>query len=202
VHRRADYLPPDLQKLPLSTEETCSSRARPQSVSRQLGRDLLTIVDEEARYFIPQIETKIMNEGWASWSTGDPERHRSATGNPPRVPGAPQPGGRPRRELESRTTSGEGLDRSEAPRSTSRPPPSFRRTRADPTASRAPGGARNPIATCRSCVLPHRRSHARAHLFEYEPKGDDLVISRVADKEGWREVKEQLPAASAWRACP
>ncbi|MFO1036516.1 MAG: SpoVR family protein [Geminicoccaceae bacterium] len=30
-------------------------------------KDLLTIVDEEARYFIPQIETKIMNEGWASY---------------------------------------------------------------------------------------------------------------------------------------
>lgn len=30
-------------------------------------KDLLTIVDEEACYFIPQIETKIMNEGWASY---------------------------------------------------------------------------------------------------------------------------------------
>lgn len=30
-------------------------------------RDLLTIVHEEAQYFIPQIDTKIMNEGWASF---------------------------------------------------------------------------------------------------------------------------------------
>ncbi len=30
-------------------------------------QDLLTIVDEETRYFIPQMETKIMNEGWASY---------------------------------------------------------------------------------------------------------------------------------------
>ncbi len=30
-------------------------------------RDLLSIVDEETRYFIPQMETKIMNEGWASY---------------------------------------------------------------------------------------------------------------------------------------
>lgn len=28
-------------------------------------KDILTIIDEEAQYFIPQIETKIMNEGWA-----------------------------------------------------------------------------------------------------------------------------------------
>ena len=30
-------------------------------------RDLLTIVRDESLYFIPQIETKIMNEGWASY---------------------------------------------------------------------------------------------------------------------------------------
>lgn len=28
-------------------------------------KDILTIADEEAKYFLPQIETKIMNEGWA-----------------------------------------------------------------------------------------------------------------------------------------
>ncbi len=30
-------------------------------------QDVLTIVHEEAQYFLPQIETKIMNEGWASY---------------------------------------------------------------------------------------------------------------------------------------
>ncbi len=30
-------------------------------------KDILTIVHEEAQYFIPQIETKTMNEGWASY---------------------------------------------------------------------------------------------------------------------------------------
>lgn len=30
-------------------------------------KDILTIVLEESRYFIPQIETKIMNEGWATF---------------------------------------------------------------------------------------------------------------------------------------
>jgi len=28
-------------------------------------KDVLTIVDEEAKYFLPQLETKLMNEGWA-----------------------------------------------------------------------------------------------------------------------------------------
>ncbi|MGL6175332.1 MAG: SpoVR family protein [Cellulosilyticaceae bacterium] len=30
-------------------------------------KDVLTIVMEESRYFVPQMETKIMNEGWASF---------------------------------------------------------------------------------------------------------------------------------------
>ena len=30
-------------------------------------KDILEIVQDEARYFIPQIQTKIMNEGWASY---------------------------------------------------------------------------------------------------------------------------------------
>jgi stage V sporulation protein R len=30
------------------------------------------------------------------------------------------------------------------------------------------------------------------HLFEHEAKGDDLVVSHVADAEGWRHVKETL----------
>ena len=30
------------------------------------------------------------------------------------------------------------------------------------------------------------------NLFEYETKGDDLVVSDVADKDGWRQVKETL----------
>ena len=29
-------------------------------------------------------------------------------------------------------------------------------------------------------------------LFEYEPRGDDLVVTKVADEEGWAQVKETL----------
>ena len=29
-------------------------------------------------------------------------------------------------------------------------------------------------------------------MFEYEPRGEDLVISKVSDKDGWRKVKETL----------
>ena len=30
-------------------------------------KDLLTVVHQQTQYFLPQIETKIMNEGWASY---------------------------------------------------------------------------------------------------------------------------------------
>ena len=29
-------------------------------------------------------------------------------------------------------------------------------------------------------------------MFEYEPRGDDLVIDKVSDEEGWKQVKETL----------
>ncbi len=34
---------------------------------KEWQRDVITIVMEESRYFLPQIETKIMNEGWATF---------------------------------------------------------------------------------------------------------------------------------------
>jgi spore cortex formation protein SpoVR/YcgB (stage V sporulation) len=33
-------------------------------------RDIMTIIREEMLYFWPQLETKIMNEGWASYRKG------------------------------------------------------------------------------------------------------------------------------------
>ena len=59
--------PLDLSKEPLEPEADILLFIRDHN--RDLAdwqRDLLTIVDEESRYFLPQIETKIMNEGWAS----------------------------------------------------------------------------------------------------------------------------------------
>ena len=45
---------------------SCSS-ATTTGTSQAWEQDMLTIVHEEAGYFLPQIETKIMNEGWASY---------------------------------------------------------------------------------------------------------------------------------------
>ncbi len=68
LHAPVQAEEPELDRLPLEPEEDILLFIRDHN--RHLAdwqRDILTIVDEEARYFIPQMETKIMNEGWASY---------------------------------------------------------------------------------------------------------------------------------------
>ncbi|MCI0653316.1 MAG: SpoVR family protein [Methylococcaceae bacterium] len=68
IHKRQEEPAVDLNKIPLEPEADLLLFIR--NNNRQLTywqRDLLTIVHEEAEYFLPQIETKIMNEGWASF---------------------------------------------------------------------------------------------------------------------------------------
>jgi len=68
IHRRRETTQPDLNKVPLYPDEDLLTFIRDHN--RQFAdweKDLLTIVHEQAQYFVPQIETKIMNEGWASF---------------------------------------------------------------------------------------------------------------------------------------
>ncbi len=68
LHPRREYHPPDLTRVPLEPEEDLLLFIRDQNPYLEpWERDLLTIVRERADYFLPQIETKIMNEGWASY---------------------------------------------------------------------------------------------------------------------------------------
>ena len=53
---------------------SCSSTRR----SSRWERDVLAIIREEAYYFAPQGQTKIMNEGWASyWHSHDHDRRKA-----------------------------------------------------------------------------------------------------------------------------
>jgi len=68
IHRREEPEQLDLSQVPLEPDEDILLFIRDHNPElADWERDLLTIVDEDARYFIPQIETKIMNEGWASY---------------------------------------------------------------------------------------------------------------------------------------
>ena len=196
LHRRPEYVPPDLQKLPLTPEEDVLLFIRDHNpYLANWERDLLTIVDEEARYFIPQIETKIMNEGWASWVHREvlnaidlPQeihleflvRHNQVV-RP--IPGSINPyhlGLKVWSDIKRRYDE-----------------PS--RTELDEHGPPAKSGMAKLLEvreTDRDVSFLRRYLTEdlmrELDLFEYEPRGDDLVISRVADGEGWREVKEQL----------
>lgn len=57
-----------IRKVPLEPEEDILLFIRDHKpFAAEWERDLLSIVHEEEQYFLPQIETKIMNEGWASF---------------------------------------------------------------------------------------------------------------------------------------
>lgn len=64
---RAEYVPPDLQRIPLEPEEDILLFICNHGKLEDWERDILGMVRQESLYFLPQIETKIMNEGWASF---------------------------------------------------------------------------------------------------------------------------------------
>jgi stage V sporulation protein R len=59
--------PVDLNKIPLEPEEDLLLFLYKYAPLSEWEKDILRIVREESLYFLPQIETKIMNEGWASY---------------------------------------------------------------------------------------------------------------------------------------
>lgn len=58
---------PDINKIPLEPTEDIMSFVMEYGQLEDWEKDIIEIVKEETQYFIPQIETKIMNEGWASY---------------------------------------------------------------------------------------------------------------------------------------
>lgn len=141
-------------------------------------RDLLDIVDAETRYFLPQIETKIMNEGWASYwhhkilqNMDLPSdlhveflvRHNQVV--------CPHPGSINPYHLGfmlwHRIAEEFGEEKIWEVREVDRDI-SFLRRFLDPETMR------------------------KVDLFAYEPQGDKLVVSEVADEENWETVKAKL----------
>lgn len=59
--------PPDLSRIPLNYEDDLLYFITKYGDMEDWERNIVDIVRREVLYFIPQIETKIMNEGWASY---------------------------------------------------------------------------------------------------------------------------------------
>ncbi len=66
--RIAEMSQPELRKLPLEPERDVLLFLLENAPLENWQHDLLSIVREEAYYFAPQRQTKIMNEGWASFA--------------------------------------------------------------------------------------------------------------------------------------
>ncbi|WP_204403517.1 SpoVR family protein [Alkaliphilus hydrothermalis] len=58
---------PDLNKIPLEPTEDVMGFIIDHGDLEEWEKEIMRIVKEETQYFIPQIETKVMNEGWASY---------------------------------------------------------------------------------------------------------------------------------------
>ncbi|MCF0147165.1 MAG: SpoVR family protein [Clostridium sp.] len=58
---------PDVSKIPLEPSDDLLGFIIKYGSLEEWGKNILKIVKRETQYFLPQIETKIMNEGWASF---------------------------------------------------------------------------------------------------------------------------------------
>ena len=68
IHPKKEYTAPNLTKTPLEPEEDILSFiADYNPYMPEWKKDILRLVEKESKYFVPQMETKIMNEGWASY---------------------------------------------------------------------------------------------------------------------------------------
>ncbi|MBI3245881.1 MAG: SpoVR family protein [Deltaproteobacteria bacterium] len=196
VHKRQTYVQPDLQKTPPSPEEDILLFVRDHNpYLSEWEKDLLTIVHERERYFLPQIETKIMNEGWASFW------HREIL-NSLHLP----------QELHLEFLVRHNQVVRPFPRGLNpyylglRLWDDIKRRHDDPTPEEIEKYGK-PTKTGMQAIFEVREvdrdsSFLRRFLteelmrdmdmFEYEPRGEELVVSKVSDRDGWREVKETL----------
>ena len=196
LHARPEFHEPDLHKVPIEPDEDVLLFIRDHNLYlAEWEKDLLTIVDEEAKYFLPMMETKIMNEGWASyWHKQILEsldidqglriefivRHNQVL-RP--MPGQINPyhlGFKIWEDIYRRHTD---------------PTPDEVKKYGTPTKN-----GKDKIFEVRE--VERDTSFLRRYLteemmreldmFQYEARGDDYVVSKVSDEDNWKTVKETL----------
>lgn len=196
VHRRRERVEPDLEKVPLFPDEDLLMFIRDHNPHLvEWEKDLLTIVHEQAQYFVPQIETKIMNEGWASfWHKKILEaldlpqglhlefivRHTQVL--------RPSPGGlnpyhvgmKVWEDIEKRWNNPSKADIDEfGPRKKTAKDKLFEVREVERDASFLRRYLTEELIR-------------ELNLFEYKNRGNDQVVTRVADEDNWRQIKDTL----------
>jgi stage V sporulation protein R len=196
LHRRPEYTEPDLRKIPPEPDEDLLLFVRDHNpYLTDWEKDLLTIAHEAAQYFIPQIETKIMNEGWASYwhkqildSLDLPQdlhleflvRHNQVV--------RPHPGGLNPYHLGYKVWE-------DIRRRYDNPTPEERDEIGDPDKT----GIQKMFEVRESDRdVSFLRRHLTERLireldlFQHDTRGDEIIVSKVADTDGWRDVKTVL----------
>lgn len=205
IHARQVVEEPDLRKVPLVPDEDLLLFIRDHNpFLAEWERDLLTIVHEQSTYFIPQIETKIMNEGWASFchkrileALDLPQglhmeflvRHNQVV-RP--IPGGLNPyhlGLRVWEEIERIGNDPTPEERERLPPGTTGRDLLFETRACD-----------RDVSFLRRWLTP--KLMADLDLFRYERRQDELVVSDVADDEGWERVKATLLASVGMGSVP
>jgi len=206
IHPKPEYSPPNLTRVPAEPQENILQFiAKYNPYLPEWKRDILLIVDAQTQYFMPQMDTKIMNEGWASYW-----HHKIL--NELKLPQGmhleflvrhnqvlrPHPGGlNPYHlgfvlwhDIERRWNQGDiGKEWSDDE------PPTAEGIKDE---NETPG--RKKIFEVREADRDQsflrrfltREIMEELHLFQHERRGKDRVITKVASEEGWREVKENL----------
>lgn len=152
-------------------------------------RDLLHIVREESLYFIPQIETKIMNEGWASYWHYQILQQMD-------MPQGLHLEFLQRHNLVVRPHEG-------------RVNPYFVGFKMFEHLAKQPGGQAKIME-----IRKEERDQAflrrylneelceELHLFSYKVRGNDIVVEEVADEKGWQSVRDKFVKAAGLGSIP
>jgi stage V sporulation protein R len=196
VHRRKEWVSPDLDKIPVAPEEDILLFIRDHNPQlAEWEKDLLTIVHEQAQYFIPQIETKIMNEGWASfWHKHILEaldlpqglkiefliRHTQVL--------SPTPGGLNPYYIGMKVW--EDIERRWGhPEREEEKKPEAKKKTAVEKLFEVREVERDSSFLRRYLTEELVRE---LNLFEYQSRGNEKVVSRVADEDNWQSIKDTL----------
>lgn len=206
IHKPIEYVPPDMTKVPLQPEEDILLFIRDHNpYLSEWQKDLLTIAHEQAQFFIPQIETKIMNEGWASYwhhylmnSLDLPEGlHMEFLVHHNQVV-RPHPGSINPYYLGFKLWH-------EIRRSYDEPTPEEIEKYGEPDKSGTEKifevrEVDRDVSFLRRFLTEELMREM--DMFEYERRGDDLVISQVSDEENWQRVKDTLIAGTGMGSLP
>ncbi|GAB4353904.1 MAG: SpoVR family protein [Gammaproteobacteria bacterium] len=204
IHKTEKPEAPDFDKVPLEPEGDILLFIRDHNPRlAEWQKDLLTIVHEEAEYFLPQIETKIMNEGWASFwhrtimnSLRLPQEmhmeflvHHNQVVRP--IPGELNPyhiGLKVWDDIWRRSSGGDTPDSGIEPGSEALQQ-LFQVREVDRDAS-----------FLRRFLT--RELMEEMDLFQYETAGQEQVVTHVANEEGWETIKRTLIANVGMGAVP